>query len=221
MRLAVDKLKIEGLHRAVGGDLGGDWCSVWSIDDEVFFVIGDAPGHGRAAAMSVPTLREMLRAAVSQSTGSPADALRAANLVACRTSCESFSALIAAYRPSTASLTVAAAGHPAPIVARHDFAVALPVDGVLLGVDADAQYHDVELPLCGGDRVLLYTDGLIEANKTPTEGEKMLVEQFSRNVSARRMMDDLVPPDPVDDVGLLRLEYATCTPSERAADASG
>ncbi|MGH7661900.1 MAG: PP2C family protein-serine/threonine phosphatase, partial [Vulcanimicrobiaceae bacterium] len=134
--------------------------------------------------------------------------LRAANLVACRTSCESFSALIAAYRPSTVSLTVATAGHPAPIFARRDFAVTLPVEGLLLGVDADAQYHDVELPLFEGDRILLYTDGLIEAQMVPTVSEEVLKDQLSRNVSVRLMVDTLVPPEPSDDVGVLLLKYS-------------
>jgi len=205
--LNVDKLKVEGFHRAVGGNLGGDWCSCVWTSDEVYFVIGDAPGHGSEAATSVPALREMLLSALSRSTGSPADALRAANALACLTCCESFSALIATYHPSTATLTVATAGHPPPIVARRDFAVTLPVEGVLLGADSGSQYHEVELPLCEGDRVLLYTDGLIEAKKAPIECEKILMNQLSRNVSMRGIIDSVVPRQPCDDVGVLLLQY--------------
>jgi serine phosphatase RsbU (regulator of sigma subunit) len=128
-------------------------------------------------------------------------------VLACLTSVESFSALIASYHPSTASLTVAAAGHPAPIVVRRDRAVPLPVEGVLLGVDTSSRYHEIELPLCEGDRVLLYTDGLIEARKAPVESEKILIEQLSHNASVRGMMESLVPPDPCDDVGILLLQY--------------
>jgi serine phosphatase RsbU (regulator of sigma subunit) len=34
--------------------------------------------------------------------------------------------------------------------------------GVLLGLDPDAEYEEVTLPLRGGDTLLLYTDGLVE-----------------------------------------------------------
>jgi serine phosphatase RsbU (regulator of sigma subunit) len=57
----------------------------------------------------------------------------------------------------------ARAGHLPPVLVRGDEAQALPLpDGVLLGLDPEAEYEEATLQLRAGDTLLLFTDGLIE-----------------------------------------------------------
>ena len=42
-------------------------------------------------------------------------------------------------------------------------------NGLMLGLFPDAEYSAIELPLADGDRILLYTDGILEAMNTAHE----------------------------------------------------
>jgi phosphoserine phosphatase RsbU/P len=77
---------------------------------------------------------------------------------------------------SRATLTYANAGHPPPLLLRSDGTVhRLDQGGPVLGMIEDADYQEGELPLRPGDRLVLYTDGVIEAEGRMGElGEKRL-----------------------------------------------
>ena len=56
------------------------------------------------------------------------------------------------------------AGHPPPLLARRDGTVTrLSTGGIVLGIDAGAVYEEGVTVLSPGDRLLLYSDGLTEA----------------------------------------------------------
>lgn len=61
----------------------------------------------------------------------------------------------------------ASAGHASPLVVRPDRVEELPVDGMLLGLEPKAAYGEVTARLEPGDRLLIYTDGLVEVGKNP------------------------------------------------------
>jgi sigma-B regulation protein RsbU (phosphoserine phosphatase) len=65
-------------------------------------------------------------------------------------------------RPRT--LRYASAGHPAPLLRRIDGGVqSLDQRGLLLAFDATAPYVTAEVALNAGDRLVVYSDGLVEA----------------------------------------------------------
>jgi serine phosphatase RsbU (regulator of sigma subunit) len=67
------------------------------------------------------------------------------------------------YDPKTQLLRWARAGHLPPVLVRGEVAQAQPLpEGMLLGVELDAEYEQVTLQLRTGDTLLFYTDGLIE-----------------------------------------------------------
>jgi sigma-B regulation protein RsbU (phosphoserine phosphatase) len=94
------------------------------------------------------------------------------------------------------------AGHPPPILGRSATRQQVELadsSGILMGFDAGASYQDRRRPLDPGDRVLLYTDGLIEAQNEDGAffGEGELGEIFSRRDGlpaegfARSLVDEL------------------------------
>jgi sigma-B regulation protein RsbU (phosphoserine phosphatase) len=60
-------------------------------------------------------------------------------------------------------LRYAAAGHPAMLMLRDGVATETAENGLLLGAAGEADYSDRTVALEPGDRLLLYTDGLVEA----------------------------------------------------------
>jgi phosphoserine phosphatase RsbU/P len=77
-------------------------------------------------------------------------------------------------------MSYAGAGHPPLLIWRQSSGTALEVveNGLVLGQFPEETYTAVEMPLGGGDRSVLYTDGIPET-KNPSE-EEFGTERFLR-----------------------------------------
>jgi sigma-B regulation protein RsbU (phosphoserine phosphatase) len=85
------------------------------------------------------------------------------------------------------------AGHIPPVLIRKDGTLErLSEGGIVLGVFSDASYEEVEVPFAPGDRLLLFTDGITEANNARSEefGMDRLTELLTahRNKPASQML---------------------------------
>jgi sigma-B regulation protein RsbU (phosphoserine phosphatase) len=89
------------------------------------------------------------------------------------------------------------AGHNFPILVRADGSVVrLATGGLVLGVAADAHYQQDSVVLQAGDRLVLFTDGITEAERRNGEefGDDRLVETVValRGESPLRIVDAIV-----------------------------
>jgi serine phosphatase RsbU (regulator of sigma subunit) len=153
-------------YRPVGeGQLvGGDWYDTLLLPgNDVLLVVGDVAGHGIDAVTGMVAARNSLRGLAITGTG-PAELLRMLNGVMCHlTSGVVGTVVCGLYSPDTRLLRWARAGHLPPVLVRDGAARTLPLPGgVLLGMDPDAEYEEATQSLAPGDRLLLFTDGLIE-----------------------------------------------------------
>jgi serine phosphatase RsbU (regulator of sigma subunit) len=75
------------------------------------------------------------------------------------------------YDIGTRRLCFASAGHPPPLLFQpaHNTCTALDAGGLILGVNKNVTFEENTLALEQGDIVLLYTDGLIEAENDQGE----------------------------------------------------
>lgn len=94
----------------------------------------------------------------------------------------------------TGELKLVQAGHPHPILQRADGeAVLLGQGGFPVGLLPDAEYQDVTLRLNPGERILLYSDGIIEAQdgKGREFGQMRLARliQQARDVTGSGFLD--------------------------------
>ncbi|MGW0501948.1 SpoIIE family protein phosphatase [Micromonospora sp. NPDC003241] len=146
-------------------EVGGDWYDVVTReDDEMVLVIGDVVGKGVPAAAAMGQLRNALRAYVLEGFD-PGESLTRLNRLVGSTESRTFATVFCLwFSPRTGRLRYANAGHPSPLLIRggdvaflHDRALGPPV-----GAIPGAEYETVTGELCPGDRLLLYTDGLIE-----------------------------------------------------------
>ena len=153
-------------HSAVGGDL----CEVLpygASDRHAVIGLGDASGHSLPAAMVMATVRGSLRAlALDETLRLESDAImrRLNNALVGVAQSHQFMTMVAGHLDAGAGrLTFTNAGHPLPVIVRGDEYETPPSHGMLLGVFEDADYECQTLDLRPGDVVVLYTDGLAEA----------------------------------------------------------
>ncbi|WP_405427187.1 SpoIIE family protein phosphatase [Streptomyces erythrochromogenes] len=171
--LPEQSLELAGLCVAVacipadsGVNVGGDWYSAIELPDKsALFVVGDVAGHGLAAVGTMAQLRFTAKGMAI--TGSALiDVLRRLNNLLLHTDSEpsaTATMVIGRYQPEVRRLTWARAGHLPPLLLRGGRAAFLPQpDGCLLGAARDSVYGQAVIDLLPGDRLLLYTDGLVE-----------------------------------------------------------
>lgn len=155
-----------------GNEIGGDFYDVFRVGTPRCWmvVIGDVCGKGAEAASLTALARYTLRAAAIQQGAEPAKLLAQLNEAIRRQGNDDrfVTAVCAFLEPGsdgTLRLTVSVAGHPPPLVVRTGGAVeAVRTKGALLGVWDDAGLTETEIELNGEDRMVLYTDGVLEAH---------------------------------------------------------
>ncbi len=143
-------------------EVGGDFYHLQTIGDGgLLVVIGDVAGKGLKAAMNVSMLMGALRKTTERS---PAKILESLNRVLAGS--DSFTTCQVALFGANGELTIANAGHIPPYLNSQE--VALP-GGLPLGVLPEINYEEVRLYLHPGDRLLLVSDGVVEARKPSGE----------------------------------------------------
>jgi serine phosphatase RsbU (regulator of sigma subunit)/anti-sigma regulatory factor (Ser/Thr protein kinase) len=163
--------------------IGGDWYDAFVLEDgRLILSIGDVMGSGLPAAVAMVNIRQSLRT-MALLHPDPVLMLEAANRTILAEFPDRFATtFIALIDPVTHTCTYANAGHPPPLLRLPDgAAVHLRTRGVPLGVPGFSEQlraDHVVLPAAG--LLLLYTDGLTEANRRPIEGEALLHETLAK-----------------------------------------
>lgn len=160
-KLATPGFEVESIY-SPANEVGGDFFHVQSTaDGGLLVIIGDVAGKGLKAAMNVSMLMGALRRTQELS---PAKILESLNRVL--TGSESFTTCQAAWFGANGELVLANAGHLPPYLNSQEIVLpgALP-----LGVLSDTKYEEVRLYLHPGDRVLLMSDGVVEARRPSGE----------------------------------------------------
>jgi hypothetical protein len=160
-KLATPGFEVDSIY-SPANEVGGDFFHVQSTGDGgLLVVIGDVAGKGLKAAMNVSMLMGALRRTPEHS---PAKILESLNRVL--TGSESFTTCQAAWFGANGELAIANAGHLPPYLNSQEIVVpgALP-----LGVLPDMKYEEVRLYLHPGDRILLMSDGVVEARRPSGE----------------------------------------------------
>jgi serine phosphatase RsbU (regulator of sigma subunit) len=213
------------LYRAAGEEheVGGDFYDLFATtEDHWFAVIGDVCGKGAEAAAVTALARYTIRAAAAQRS-SPAAILRWVNEAMLRDGTSRFCTIAVAHLDRSGPitrLTVAVGGHPAPLVLRADGRVeATGAGGTLIGLVDDPNLSDARTELGPGDAVLLYTDGVTEADaprRVWTQEELGAVVAEAAGATAQELVDHVanaalsgLTAPPRDDVAILALRLTS------------
>jgi sigma-B regulation protein RsbU (phosphoserine phosphatase) len=159
--------------------LGGDAYQVAALPGgRLGVAIADVCGKGTPAALLMASADATLRDLMMEAAP-PREICRRLDLALCpRLAPDRFVSLACAVLDrGRDTVTYSNAGHPPPLLLHDDGAVdRLGVGGPVLGMLADAEHAQASAPLRPGDRLLLYTDGVIEASGTAGElGEERLL----------------------------------------------
>jgi Stage II sporulation protein E (SpoIIE) len=203
-----------------GLEVGGDWFDAFPTPAGLVVVVGDASGHDVAAAARMADLRNILRAHAVDRPEPPSALVtrleRTVDVLGLEGTATCVVGRLQAADDGAWELTWTSAGHLPPVLVHRGRAalVTTPPD-LLLGVDTAAERTDHVLRLEPGDRLLLFTDGLVEVRDEPlAERLELLRRTVEGNVGGHpdELADALLEAAGTgggDDVALLVVEVPT------------
>jgi sigma-B regulation protein RsbU (phosphoserine phosphatase) len=145
--------------------VGGDYFDVLKLgENRLAICIADVSGKGVPAALLMANVQASLRATV-RDMDSPARVCSIINGMLCETIAgDRFVTLFFGVLDAASStFRYCNAGHPYPILVSSGAVRTLDQGGAVLGVVPTWRYEDSTLRLTSGDRLLLFTDGITEA----------------------------------------------------------
>jgi phosphoserine phosphatase RsbU/P len=159
-------------------DVGGDFFDVVTTDDSLYFVVADVCGKGITAALLASILQGMTYSHFVQKT--PIDQIVASsNRFLCEKQLEEkYATLIIARIRNTGLLDIVVCGHIPPIIVRGNKVVEIENSNMPVGLFDFATYTGVQVQLQKGDRLILVSDGVTEAEGPGNEffGDERLKE---------------------------------------------
>jgi len=154
--------------------VGGDYFDYfYRNEDHLDMIIADVSGHSIGPALFMVETRSAIRTQANGS-GTPAETLKVLNnfLFEDLDRSDYFITLFyLQYNITNHQLSFANAGHPPPLLLSpfQSECRELDADGLILGVNKNVVFEEKTTTLSQGDLILLYTDGLTEAENADGE----------------------------------------------------
>ena len=158
-------------------EVGGDFYDFFEFEDgRLGVTVADVSGKGVPAALFMMVSRTLLKSA-SENFKSPAQALNQLNrlLTVENRNMMFVTLLYGIYDPKTRIFTYANAGHNPLLIAHKNRTTDVhnPSDGVAMGLVEDFNFIDHQIQLNGGDALIMYSDGVTEAEAIDQEQFEM------------------------------------------------
>ncbi|MEV4436759.1 SpoIIE family protein phosphatase [Streptomyces sp. NPDC049585] len=192
------------------GQVGGDWFDVIAQGGtESALVVGDVMGSGITAAAAMGQLRTAARTLTGLGLD-PAQVLHHLDRTASGLDQTIATCVYAVFNLGRSCFRVANAGHLPPVIVRpgrHPQLLELPT-GAPLGVGG-VPFETVEVPLAPGDRLVLYTDGLVETRDEAIDDRLQVLADLLADApedleaTCDLLLTELRENDAQDDVALL------------------
>ncbi|MGP3987182.1 SpoIIE family protein phosphatase [Streptomyces sp. 3N207] len=210
------EVAVRYLPAARGLDIGGDFYDLIRCDrTDAAAAIGDVQGHSTTAAALMGQVRTAVHTHATAGAP-PGEILARTNRLLIDLDTGLFTSCLYVHLDlSRQEVRLASAGHPPPLLRHPDGrteVLGLP-PGLLLGIEADADYTTTDIPLEPGSVLALYTDGLVEApgvdiGVSTSALARQLADATDR--SLEDLADTLIAPTvqhtpPSDDIALLLL----------------
>jgi phosphoserine phosphatase RsbU/P len=179
--------------RAIGGDFF-DYLELGETG--VGFALGDVSGKGAPAALLTAAVQGMFTIEANEANR-PADVLSKINLGLKRRNVESkFVTMFYGMLDGAGKLTYSNGGHNAPVLLRPAGSSRLETGGMILGMFDFARYEQEELALAPGDTLVVFSDGISEAQNPEGEeyGDERLIAclEANREASPAAMREALI-----------------------------
>jgi len=204
-------------------EVGGDFLNVTSYSEDIIgFMIADVMGHGISAALATGVIRSGFTIFSKEYGENPIELMNHLNGHIYEIFTSLFATGYYALLDMNASkVRISKGGHMHPLVWKSALGELMEIDlpGPGLGIIPKATFHELEIDLDRGDKMLFYTDGIIE-QRNPNgemfsherleklyldfcqEGNETIVESIYN-----RFNDFCENGDLQDDVTLFLLEF--------------
>jgi serine phosphatase RsbU (regulator of sigma subunit)/pSer/pThr/pTyr-binding forkhead associated (FHA) protein len=166
----IDGYRFAGTNRPCKTVSGDYYDVVVRPDGRIYFVIADVSGKGITAALVMSSVATAF-AIFTRSDPAPADLLREINAtLAPKTSPTKFVTLFAGVLdPARGVVDFANGGHVPPLVVGRDGVRTLKSTDLVVGLFPTAQYRNQSVELAPGDSLVMFTDGVTEAENAAEE----------------------------------------------------
>jgi sigma-B regulation protein RsbU (phosphoserine phosphatase) len=153
--------------RTVSGDY---YDVVVRPDGRIYFIIADVSGKGVTAALVMASVATAFNI-FTRTDPSPAELVRDLNLtLAPKTAPTKFVTLVVGVLdPATGVVEFTNAGHVPPLVIGQDGVKQLTTTDMVVGLFEHAKYRNQQITLDEGDSIVLFTDGVTEAENEAEE----------------------------------------------------
>ena len=194
----------------------GDFYAFVDSPTGLWFAMGDLTGHGLASAVLMAIVREELERIIDSCTSAdPAEVVACLDrMMRVELPSNKFASLVVGKVAPDGSLQLVNAGHCHPLLIRKDGRVErVDPHGPVVGISPLPCWGSGALHLEKGDRLVLYTDGLIEA--ASEAGEELGLDRVAAIASTTpaeelpdrllRTLRDFSPMPQQDDVTIVVL----------------
>jgi len=184
-------------------EVGGDFYDFVSTPAGLVTVLSDISGKGISAALLASSIQGMLYSQLS--AGMPlVEAAHSVNTFLCsRMSGRKYATLVLARLAPSGELEVVNCGHLPPVVVKKGKASFLEEGSVPVGLFDDATFQATQTKLPRGGRLVLYTDGLSEA-------ENAAGEDFGQD----KLRECLAGKEPVEELFAAVAEFTAGAPAQ-------
>ncbi|MBU1105562.1 MAG: SpoIIE family protein phosphatase [Candidatus Riflebacteria bacterium] len=175
--------------------LGGDYYDCLEIDDNNWgVVIGDVAGHGVPAGLMMAMAKSGVLMSSNAEKLDPASLLMRLHKIFFAIKNEKLKRMMTlqyfVFNPKTGDFNFSNAGHCFPLIVRPQTQSAEYIEHVAtpLGIGRRPRYSNYEFKIARGEALILYTDGIAEANNA--NGEEFGYERL------RKLLLEVYDPDP-------------------------
>lgn len=198
-------LRIASRYQPMTAVAGDFYDFLKTGENSLTILVADVSGHGVPAAL-VASMLKICFAAQRPQARDPASVLAGFNTMLRDVLAGQYvTAACAAIDLATRTVTYSGAGHPPALLLRNDSGdlVHLAENGLFIGPFPQATYTNISVPFGSGDKLLLYTDGILEASAS--DGQPFGYEGLTRFLLTTKNLD------PADLIEKLFAKISTTT----------
>jgi serine phosphatase RsbU (regulator of sigma subunit) len=204
-------------------EIGGDFLNLVEVGHQKYgLVIADVMGHGITAALATGAFKSAFSIMIKDAAENPTLLLASLNNHFFKDISSLFASCIYCFLDmKKREITIARAGHYFPVFfnKKENNLIEMNMRGTALGIKKHAHFEQIIYPLEKGDKILFFTDGIIEQKNSRGEmySEDRLKSKFlhlaqndKENILARieKDLDRYASLDKKDDdITLLLLEF--------------
>jgi len=192
-------------------EIGGDFFDALTLDDCVCVAIADVSGKGIPAAIVAATIEGIIHAQLLSGHSLP-EIAALLNQFLCTRNVGKYATMVLLKLFSDGRVEYMNCGHIQPLLVQSSGMRWLDESNLIVGLLPGATYNSAQITLKPGDRILLSTDGLIEAENTAGDafGESGFTE-IVRDLDVDSILDYVAkfsaPNEAQDDCTLVEVRY--------------